>query len=138
MALMQAEIAFEKGEVPVGAVVVKNGEVVSIAHNLRETNNNAVAHAEVLAIQKACDVLGKWRLDECDIYVTLEPCLMCTGAIINSRIKSVYFGSFDRYEGAFETGLDCRKLNSTLTIYSGIMEDECNNILQKFFTGIRK
>jgi tRNA(adenine34) deaminase len=87
LALNEAKLAYNKDEVPVGAVVIHNGEVIASAHNLRETSNSATAHAEILAIEKACRVLGNWKLTDCDLYVTLEPCIMCAGAIINARIR---------------------------------------------------
>lgn len=95
-ALTEAQKSYEIGEVPVGAVVVKDGEIVGRGHNLRETDKNALRHAELIAIDEACTKLGGWRLWQCDLYVTLEPCPMCTGAIINSRIKRVVFGAFDK------------------------------------------
>ncbi|HHY63679.1 MAG TPA: nucleoside deaminase, partial [Clostridiaceae bacterium] len=99
-AINEAKKALELDEVPVGAVIVRNGEIISRAYNLRETSRQATAHAELLAIQKACSHLNSWRLDNCDLYVTLEPCPMCAGAIINARIKSVYFGAYDPKGGA--------------------------------------
>ena len=99
LALKEARKAFEKEEVPIGAIIVKDGKILSRAHNLRETKKQACAHAEVLAIQKACKKLKSWRLDNAEIYVTIEPCAMCAGAIMNARIKKVYFGAFEPKSG---------------------------------------
>ena len=100
LALKEAQKAFDKEEIPVGAVIVKDGKVIAKAHNLKETKNSATSHAEILAIEKACKKLGSWRLLECDMYVTLEPCSMCAGALINSRIKKIYIGTDHPKTGA--------------------------------------
>lgn len=121
-------------DIPVGAVIVKNGKIISSACNEREKSNDITAHAEILAIKKASEILGNWRLDDCDLYVTLEPCPMCAWAILQSRIKSVYFGSFDRQYGAFGSVLDLRKQSNTnMKVYSGILEEECDNIIKCFW-----
>lgn len=121
-------------DVPVGAIVVKNGEIISLACNEREKNNDPTAHAEILAIKQAASLLDNWRLDECEIYVTLEPCPMCAWAILQSRIKAVYFGSYDIQYGAFGSALDLRqKANSKLKVYGGILEKECDNLIQTFW-----
>lgn len=126
-------------DVPVGAVVVKNGDVIATAHNERELDNDVTSHAEILAIRKAEQVLGNWRLDDCDLYVTLEPCPMCGWAILQSRIKNVYFGSYDTNYGAFFSKVDLRKFSTfTPNVYGGIMEKECNELLNSFFTDLRK
>lgn len=126
-------------DIPVGAVIVKDGVIISSACNQKEVQNDVTSHAEILAIRKAEQVLGNWRLDGCEMYITLEPCPMCAWAIIQSRIKSVYFGSFDINYGALGSKIDLRKLlNSQLKVYGGIMEDECNNLLEDYFTKIRK
>lgn len=126
------------GEIPVGAIILKDGKVVSSAFNQKEQLKDVTSHAEILAIRKAEEKLGRWRLDDCEMYVTLEPCPMCAWAIINSRIKSVYFGSFDTNYGALGSVIDLRKLaNSKLKVYGGIMEDECNELLNKYFREIR-
>lgn len=126
-------------DVPVGAVVVKNGDVIATAHNERELDNDVTSHAEILAIQKAEQVLGNWRLDDCDLYVTLEPCPMCGWAILQSRIKNVYFGSYDTNYGAFFSKVDLRKFSTfTPNVYGGIMEKECDELLNSFFTDLRK
>ena len=122
-------------DVPVGAVVVKNGDVIATAHNERELDNDVTSHAEILAIRKAEQVLGNWRLDDCDLYVTLEPCPMCGWAILQSRIKNVYFGSYDTNYGAFFSKVDLRKFSTfTPNVYGGIMEKECDELLNSFFT----
>ena len=115
-------------DVPVGAVVVKNGDVIATAHNERELDNDVTSHAEILAIRKAEQVLGNWRLDDCDLYVTLEPCPMCGWAILQSRIKN-----------AFLSKVDLRKFSTfTPNVYGGIMEKECDELLNSFFTDLRK
>ena len=140
IALKQAQIALDMGEVPVGAVIVKDGAVVSAAFNMCETNKNATAHAEILAISEACEMLENWRLYGCDMYVTLEPCAMCAGALINARIQNVYFGAYDKENGAFGTVINSTKLSAIHkpTVYGGIMENACNEILNTFFTVLRK
>lgn len=126
-------------DVPVGAVVVKNGDVIATAHNERELDNDVTSHAEISAIRKAEQVLGNWRLDDCDLYVTLEPCPMCGWAILQSRIKNVYFGSYDTNYGAFFSKVDLRKFSTfTPNVYGGIMEKECDELLNSFFTDLRK
>lgn len=126
-------------DVPVGAVVVKNGDVIATAHNERELDNDVTSHAEILAIRKAEQVLGNWRLDDCDLYVTLEPCPMCGWAILQSRIKNVYFGSYDTNYGAFFSKVDLRKFSTfTPNVYGGILEKECDELLNSFFTDLRK
>ncbi len=126
-------------DVPVGAVVVKNGDVIATAHNERELDNDVTSHAEILAIRKAEQVLGNWRLDDCDLYVTLEPCPMCGWAILQSRIKNVYFGSYDTNYGAFFSKVDLRKFSTfTPNVYGGIMEKECDELLNSFFIDLRK
>ncbi len=140
LAISEAKKAFDKGEVPVGAVIVKNGEVVAACHNEREQKQNALSHAEIEAINLACQKLGSWRLDECELYVTLEPCPMCTGAIINARIKTVIFGAYDSKMGAMDSVINLcdYPFNHKVEIYGGIMEDECKKILGDFFAEIRK
>lgn len=134
------EEALKSGEdIPVGAVVVKDGEIIASAHNERELTNDVTAHAEIVALRKAQQKLGNWRLDGCELYVTLEPCPMCAWAILQSRIKSVYFGSYDRNYGALGEKLDLRTLNNSSTkVYGGIMEKECDRVLDDYFKKIRK
>lgn len=128
-------IAKESGaDVPVGALIVKNNEIIASACNEKEKNNDPTAHAEILAIRQAASILGNWRLDDCELYVTLEPCPMCAWAILQSRIKTVYFGSFDKQYGALGSVLDLRnQAHSKLKVYGGICEKECDNILEVFW-----
>lgn len=125
-------------DIPVGAVIVKDGTVIASAFNTREKDNDITSHAEILAIRQAEKVLNNWRLEGCEMYVTLEPCPMCGWAILQSRIKSLYFGSYDTNYGAFSSKIDLRKIsNSPLKVYGGILEEECDEILQSFFHSIR-
>ena len=125
-------------DIPVSAVIVKDDEIIAVAVNEKEAKQNPVLHAEISAINKACQKLGRWRLDDCDMYVTLEPCPMCAWAIIQARIKNLYFGSFDNLYGALGSKTDLRTLiNSNLQVKGGILEEECNNIIEKFFKEIR-
>ena len=125
-------------DVPVSAIIVKDGEIISFAQNEREIDNDVTSHAEISAIRKAERVLNNWRLDDCEMYVTLEPCPMCAWAILQSRIKTLYFGSFDKNYGAFGSAMDLRKyINSKLKVYGGIKEEECDKILEEFFKKIR-
>lgn len=128
-------IAQQSGtEVPVGALLIKNGEIISSACNEREKTNDVSAHAEIIAIRSASEKLNNWRLNDCELYVTLEPCPMCAWAILQSRIKAVYFGSYDRQYGAFGSVLDLRKqADSSLKVYGGILEEECDNIIDVFW-----
>ena len=139
-AINEAMKSAAEGEVPVGAVVVKDGEIISTGRNRRETEKNALYHAELEAIDKACRALGGWRLWQCDLYVTLEPCPMCAGAIINARIKTVYFGAYDKKAGSFGSAADFNALpyNHKPEIISGIMEQECAGMLSTFFQQLRK
>ena len=127
------------GEVPVGAVIVKNGEIIATGKNERETKQNALSHAEIEAINSACKALGSWRLDDCEIYVTLEPCPMCAGAIINSRIKTLIFGAYDLKAGSVDSIVNLCDLpyNHKVEVYGGILEDECLSVLKEFFTDLR-
>ena len=138
-ALKQAELSAAEDEVPIGAVVVKDGVVLAYAHNTRNKSRNAVEHAELVAIQRACSVLNDWRLTGCDVYVTLEPCVMGLGACYNARISNVYFGAFDL------SGNGCihlaevigRTLNHELTIQGGVLEKECSQLLTNYFKSKR-
>jgi len=135
----EAEKAFEKGEVPVGAVVVRGNEIIAQAHNLRETHKNALYHAETMAISAACEKLGGWRLSGCELYVTLEPCPMCAGAIVNSRIEKIIYAGRDFRAGAFGSiiNLNSYPLNHKAEIISGVMEKECVQLLKRFFKNKR-
>ena len=140
LAICEASKAAEASEVPVGAVVVREGKVVSKAHNMREGSNKVAAHAEMLAIEQACSILKRWRLDDCDIYVTMEPCPMCAGAILQARIRNVYFGCYDKKAGAFGTLADLSSFpfNHNTRVYGGILEDECKRQVRSFFESLRK
>ena len=135
-AIQQALLA--KGEIPVGAVIVKDGKEIACAYNKKEKQKDVTAHAEILAIRDAEQKLGSWHLDDCEMYVTLEPFPMCAWAIINSRIKTVYFGSYDTNYGALGSKIDLRKIvNSKLNVYGGIMEEKCDKILKEYFKTLR-
>ena len=141
IALEEAEIAAKEGEMPVGAVIVRNGEVIATGHNLRNVSHDPTLHAEIVAIRKAAELLKDWRLSDCDLYVTLEPCVMCSGAIINSRMRSVYFGAYDAEYGAAGGRIDLFSksyFGSTTKVYAGIMEDECTSMLKDFFASLRE
>ena len=136
-ALKEAQKAYDKLEIPVGAVIVKNGRIISRAHNLKETKQTATAHAEILAIQKANKKLNNWRLVDCDIYVTLEPCDMCMGAILSSRIKNIYIGTLDPKK---KEKIDINKYKEEYdtNIEYGIMQEKSEEILRNFFKDLRK
>ena len=139
-ALVQAQKAYDIEEIPVGAVIVKNGQVIARAYNKKETNNNPIAHAEILALEKATKKLNRWRLDDCDLYVTLEPCPMCAGAIIQARIKNLYIGTNDPKTGACGSVLDLLsdyKFNHKVHVENSILQPECEKILKDFFKQIR-
>lgn len=126
-------------DVPIGCVIKKNGTVIASAHNLREENNDVTAHAEILAIKEAQKKLGTSRLTDCEMYVTLEPCPMCAWAIIQSGIKTLYFGSYNTQYGGMSSAINLPKLaNSKIKVYGGIEEEKCNNILESFFKELRK
>lgn len=126
-------------DVPVGAIIIKDNEIIASAHNEREKTNDITAHAEIIALRQAASALNNWRLDECELYVTLEPCPMCAWAILQSRFKTVYFGSYDMQYGAFGSALDLRNHSSSkLKVYGGIMEDECDKVLKEFWEAKRK
>lgn len=140
-ALKEAKKAYEKLEVPVGAVIVKDGTIIAKAHNLKETKTDTTKHAEILAIQKASKKLESWRLLDCEMYITLEPCSMCAGAIINSRIKKIYIGALDEKTGAAGSVLNLfedYKFNHKVEVEKGVMQKECENILKDFFKMLRK
>lgn len=139
-AIILAKEAEKMGEVPVGAVIVKNGEIIARGKNEREAKQNALSHAEIEAINNACETLGSWRLEDCEMYVTLEPCPMCAGAIINSRIKTLIFGAFDSKMGSIDSVINLCDLpyNHKVEVYGGIMEDECLDLIKGFFKGLRE
>lgn len=140
-AIKEAEKAYLKDEVPVGAVIVKDGKIIARAHNLRESSKQACNHAEIISIQKACKKLEAWRLENCDMYVTLEPCPMCAGAIINARIKNLYIGAMDPKSGAVGSKLNLLedyKFNHTVTVHKNVNQEACSNILKDFFKNLRK
>ena len=140
-ALKEATKAYSKEEVPVGAVIVKDNKIIARAHNLKETSLNAVSHAEILAIQKACKKLGSWRLTDCDMYVTLEPCTMCTGALINARIRKLYIGTNDPKTGACGSRINLIEdieFNHKIEVEREIMQEECEKILKDFFKILRE
>lgn len=140
-ALKEAKKAYDKLEVPVGAVIVKDDKIIARAHNLKETKFDTTKHAEILAIQRASKKLKSWRLIDCEMYVTLEPCSMCAGALINSRIKKIYIGANDEKTGAVGSVfnlLEDYTFNHKVQIEKGILKQECENILKDFFKEIRK
>ena len=134
-ALKYAAIAKELNEVPVGAVIVYNDEIISTGYNLREKQKMSTSHAEIIAIEEACKKLGSWRLSGCTMYVTLEPCPMCAGALINSRIERVVYGARDSIAGCCESVLKINSypFNHSFKVSSGVLEDECRGILKEFF-----
>lgn len=140
IALKEAKKAYNKLEVPVGAIIVKDGEIIAKAHNLKETKTDTTKHAEILAIQKASRKLKSWRLLDCEMYVTLEPCSMCAGAIINSRIKKVYIGALDEKTGAAGSVLNLFEdytFNHKVEIEKHVLKQECESILKDFFKMLR-
>ena len=140
LALKEAEKAFLKGEVPIGVVIVKDDKILAKAHNTRRESKNAINHAEIIAIQKACKRLKDWRLENAEIYVTLEPCPMCAGAIANARIKECYFGAFDKSSETdfLKLIFQDKRLNHKVIYRGGIMEEECSKLLTSFFKEKRK
>ena len=140
-ALKEAQKAYNKLEVPVGCVIVKDDKIIARGHNLKEIKNDTTMHAELIAIRKASKKLESWRLNECEMYVTLEPCSMCAGAIINARIKKVYIGTLDEKTGAVGSVLNLFKdytFNHVVDVEQGILQEECQQILKKFFKELRK
>jgi tRNA(adenine34) deaminase len=128
-------------EVPVGAVIVKGGKIIAESGNRKERDNCAVSHAEIIALKQAASVEGNWWLEDCDVYVTLEPCAMCAGAMVNSRIRALYFGAYDLKSGACGSRLDVLKkglLNHAIIVEGGVMEKECGELLSAFFKTKRK
>lgn len=139
LALEQAKKAFELDEVPVGAIIVQNDVIIASGYNLRETKKRAVAHAELLAIEQACEQLGGWRLPNCTLYVTLEPCPMCAGAIINARIDRVVFGAFDYKAGSCGSVINLFELeyNHKPQLETGVLQEQCSQLLKDFFKRLR-
>jgi tRNA(adenine34) deaminase len=140
-AMNEARKAAQKGEVPVGAVVVKDGKIVGRGHNLTESKQSALTHAELMALNKASKKVKSWRLNDCDLYVTLEPCTMCAGAIVLSRIRNLYYGTTDPKAGAVESTirvLDNPKLNHRVKLNGGILKEECSKVLSDFFKEVRR
>lgn len=141
LAIEEAKRAKEIGEVPIGAVIVINGEVVSTAFNLRERDQRSIAHAEILAIDEACKVLGTWRLEDATLYVTLEPCPMCAGAIVLSRVKRVVYGASDPKGGCAGTLMNLlqeERFNHQVDITNGVEEETCSKLLSDFFRALRE
>ncbi|WP_124726281.1 tRNA adenosine(34) deaminase TadA [Staphylospora marina] len=140
-ALEEAEKAEEIGEVPIGAVIVKDGEIIATGYNLRETTHDPTAHAEMVAIRKAAGIIGGWRLEGCTLYVTLEPCPMCAGAILQSRIERVVYGAEDPKAGCVGTLmnlLEDSRFNHQSEVIAGVLKEECGGILTRFFRKLRK
>lgn len=140
-ALQEALAAYEKGEVPVGAVVVRNGAIVGRGHNMRETLQDPTAHAEMLALTAAAEAVEEWRLENCDLFVTLEPCPMCAGAIVNARVRRVVFGAADPKAGACGTLYNLvqdTRLNHRAELTAGVLADECSEVLKSFFRECRE
>lgn len=140
LAIKEALKAQDIAEVPIGAIIVKEDKVIARAHNLRETKKQACAHAEILAIEKACKKLKAWRLEECDMYVTLEPCAMCAGAILNAKIKNVYIGALEPRSGAVGSKINLFEqytYNHKVNYLTGILEEECKEMMQNFFKMLR-
>jgi len=139
-ALKEAQKAYDKREVPVGAIIVKEGKIIARAHNLKKTKNDTTYHAEILAIQKASKKLNSWRLNDCEMYVTLEPCSMCAGALVNARISKVYIGTEDSKTGACGSVLNLLqdyKFNHIVSVEKGLLKKECEEILKSFFKSLR-
>jgi len=139
LAIKEAEKAMIKEEVPIGAVIVKNGKVISRGHNLRESKQNSLKHAEIVAIDKACKKLNNFRLENCDLYVTIEPCLMCSGAIVQSRIRRVYFGARDEKYGAVISVTNAFEIKSNhkVEFEEGVCKEECGRLIKDFFKQLR-
>ena len=140
-ALKEARKAYKKLEIPVGAVIIKDGEIIARGHNVKEEKKDTTKHAEIIAIQKASKKLDNWRLNDCEMYITLEPCPMCAGAIIQSRIKKVYIGAMDEKTGACGSVLNLLedyKFNHKVEVEKGILKDDCEKMLKEFFVMLRE
>ena len=138
-ALEEAKKAYKVSEIPIGAIIVKDGKIIGRGYNLKENNNNSILHAEIIAIEEACKNLNNWRLEDTTIYVNLEPCIMCAGAIVNSRIKRIVFGCYDEKSGAFGSKININdlNLNHKVEISANVLEEESREIIQKFFKELR-
>lgn len=139
-AIIEAKFAKSKNEVPVGAIIVRNNKIIATGHNIKENTNDPTNHAEIIAIKKAAETIGDWRLNECDMYVTLEPCPMCAGAIVQSRIKRLYIGTFDPRAGGCGSVFNITQsedLNHWVNV-KWLYNEECSNLLQEFFKKKRK
>lgn len=140
-ALKEANKAYKKKEVPVGVVIVKDGKIIARGYNQKEEKNSPIKHAEIIAIEKACKKLNNWRLNDCDMYVTIEPCPMCAGAIINSRMRKIYIGAIQEKTGACGSKVNLiedYKAEAKIEIEFGILKDLCLNLVQDFFKNLRK
>ena len=140
-ALKEAEKAYRKAEAPIGAVIVKDDRIIARGHNERELKQDSTLHAEITAVRKACRRLGSWRLNDCDMYVTLEPCAMCAGALVQSRLRKVYIGTADPKAGAAGSVinlLEVDRFNHRVEMEYGILEEECSSILKRFFRELRE
>ena len=140
-AIKEAKKAELLDEVPIGCVIVKDNKIISRGHNVRESKNNPIGHAEIIAITKASKKLKSWRLNDCELYVTIEPCIMCSGAIIQSRIKAVYYGAKDYKGGAFGSSIDVLKaenINHHPEIVGGVLEKECSELISRYFKNKRE
>ena len=140
-ALKEAEQAYLLDEVPIGAVIVRNDQIIARAHNTKEKEKNPLCHAEILAIDQACKKIGDWRLEQCEMYVTVEPCLMCCGAILHSRLKKIVYGTANPkfgYVESIKNVLTDPQNNHTVEVENGICRDECQKLMTKFFESKRK
>ena len=139
-ALKEAQKAFDINEVPVGCVIVYDSKIIGRGHNRRTIENNPLKHAEIIAINEACKVIGDWRLEDCHIYVTVEPCPMCAGAILQARMKALYFGAWNKKAGACGSVIDIitdDNFNHKVEMYPGIMQEECSQMMSSFFARLR-
>ncbi len=140
-ALQEARKAYDLGEVPIGAVIVRDNEIIARGHNLKETNNDPTAHAEIIAIRKASKALNSWRLTNCDLYVTIEPCAMCAGSLVQARINRLIIGAMDPKAGAAGSVYNIvndERLNHRIEVVYGVLEEECSKIMKDFFRSLRK
>ena len=140
-ALKEAQKAALIDEVPVGCIIVLNDKIIAKAHNKKETTNDPCGHAEIIAIRKACKKINNWRLENCEMYVTIEPCIMCSGAIIQSRIKKIFYGAKDNKGGGLGTSinvLEAKNINHVPEVYGGILLEECSKIISEYFKTKRK